>query len=266
MDALDDFWESSAHKRDESVWLEKEKGLRCEQCCKLFKRAQDLKTHKNTASRCKWKEAGRAGTRAERAVRRNRAAEQLSKDGFVCVGEEELETVFGFKYLGSEYAADGDARHPVEARMQLAATAYRRLGKLWSSKTVSIQLKLRIYKATVIAVLTHGFESWNLHPKICKYLDNWNARRLAFITGREIRDENSAPTFVLSSWLQARRLKWAGALLNAEDTFLPARVAKEELKRYCTAGNTQDDYGLFKGIPKGSYKEILELATLHKEH
>ena len=39
-------------------------------------------------------------------------------------------------------------------------------------KTVSIQLKLRTYKATVIAVLTHGFESWSLHPKICKYLDN----------------------------------------------------------------------------------------------
>ena len=166
--------------------------------------------------------------------------------------------------LEAWYAADGDARHPVEARMQLAATAYRRLGKLWSSKTVSIQLKLRIYKATVIAVLTHGFESWNLHPKICKYLDNWNARRLAFITGREIRDENSAPTFELPSWLQARRLKWAGELLNAADTFLPARVAKEELKRYCTPGNTQDDYGLFKGIPKASYKEILDLATQHK--
>ena len=211
-------------------------------------------------------DVSRAGTRAERAVRRQRAAEQLSKDGFVCVGEEELENVFGFKYLGCEYAADGDARHAIEARMIRAATAYRRLGKLWSSMTVSIQLKLRIYKATVLAVLTHGFESWCLHPKMCKCLDNWNARRLAFIIGREIREENSAPTLALSSWLQARRLKWAGVLLNAEDIFLPARVAKEELKRYCTAGNSQDDYGLFKGIPKGSYKEILELATLHKEH
>jgi hypothetical protein len=50
------------------------------------------------------------------------------------------------------------------------------------------------------------------------------ARRLAFVTGREIRDEYCVPSFVLVARVRARRLRWAGHLLEASEEYLSRRA------------------------------------------
>ena len=255
LDSLDSFWEESQLDREGNHWCKEESGRRCRQCCKLFKRPLDLKAH-HTAKRCKWREASRDGSRAERVAKRKRMAEMLSADGVAKVGEEELETVFAFKYLGWECAADGDPRHAVEARMAKAAQVYRMLGRIWSSSELSTGLKLRIYKAAVVSVLTCGFECWQFTRPIISLLDSWNVKRLAFITGREIRAEMTVPSFRLPDWLRARRLQWAGHLIREGEQSLAGRVARVDLKQHCEEGSC----GLFMNVPKGSHEEVVEMA------
>jgi hypothetical protein len=55
-----------------------------------------------------------------------------------------------------------------------------------------------------------------------KKLKNWNAKRVVFISEKEIREEYKEPTFDLVSRTRKRRLDWAKDLLQA-DSQLPSR-------------------------------------------
>ena len=78
------------------------------------------------------------------------------------------------------------------------------------------------------------------------------------LTGREIRSEQSVPTFHLRAWLRARRLQWAGHLLRGEESSLVCAVAQGALGRHCRAGGS---WGIFMDTPAGyTEEEVLELA------
>ena len=80
-----------------------------------------------------------------------------------------------------------------------------------------------------------------------------------------ISEEYLEPSFDLlgCASARARRLKWGGQLLRAEETFLPRRVAMAELER--TEGRGQPG-GLFQDAPKGvSVEELVELAGMKQE-
>ena len=78
------------------------------------------------------------------------------------------------------------------------------------------------------------------------------------ITGREIKEEYLDPAFDLLGCARARRLKWAGQLLRAEESFLPRRTALAELER--TEGLGQPG-GIFQDAPKGfTVQELVMLA------
>ena len=65
-------------------------------------------------------------------------------------------------------------------------------------------------------------------------------------------------SFDLLGCARARRLKWAGQLLRAEESFLPRRVAMVELEQSAGAGQPG---GIFQDAPKGrTVEELVELA------
>jgi hypothetical protein len=258
-DAIDDFWDiSGLDKLKPAPWDPAEDGLRCTQCFKLFKVAGSLKGH-HTKKQCKWAVASRKGTKAEKAIRQGKKAAAHKAAGVVLMEGEKLKSAFTFKYLGVTYSADGDRDIGRQVRAEQAADRYRQLGNVWNSAGLSEGLKLRLYEAGVISVLVYGCETWNLTEKTETWLRAWNARRLAMITGREIRDEYKDPAFDLVGSIRARRLKWAGELLRREKTFLPRRVAIAELERYGGAGHPG---GIFQDAPKGvTLEELVYLAS-----
>ena len=73
LDAVDDFWEQSGLDKTRKVWLDCEDNIRCKDCCRLFRRPQDLKTHHSKMA-CKHREASRAGSKAEKTVHKQRRA------------------------------------------------------------------------------------------------------------------------------------------------------------------------------------------------
>ena len=97
-----------------------------------------------------------------------------------------------------------------------------------------------------------------MSEKAGKALGVWNARRLAIITGKEIREEYLMLAYDLVGMVRARRLAWAGQLLCAEETFLARRIALAELERHGSGGQPG---GIFMDAPKGvSVEELVLLA------
>ena len=84
--------------------------------------------------------------------------------------------------------------------MRKAALRFSRLCHTWKSKELDTTLKLRLYAATVVSVLVYGCYTvaepgLSITEKVTKWVGAWNARRLSFITNREIRDEYLVPSF-----------------------------------------------------------------------
>ena len=253
MEAVDAFWEKCERfQRDKPAWVEGE--IRCKQCTREF---VDLKRHRN----CRWAVASRKGTRAERKVIRKRKAQAQLLRGTVLIEGQPLKNAFQFRYLGSEFCADGDALVPVEARMEKAAVRFSMLCQIWKSSELSVALKLRLYAAAVVSVLIYGCEAWQMTEGLCKKLGAWNARRLAFVTGREIRDEYCVPSFDLVARVRARRLRWAGHLLRASEEYLPRRVAVAQLESDLQWGALFGTTSIFQDAPDGfELEELVELA------
>lgn len=80
---------------------------------------------------------------------------------------------------------------------------------MWRDKSLALSLRLQLYESGVCLMATHAFEAWKLSAANMKTLQLWNARRLAFITGRSIRQEYKHPSFDLVAALR-RRLRWLG--------------------------------------------------------
>ena len=89
---------------------------------------------------------------------------------------------------------------------------------MWTSGSLPLAAKLRLYEAAVVSVLSYGHESWSLDKAALSSLKGWNARCLSKLTGRSVHEECTLPTYNLTSRLLARRLRWAGHVLRLPDS------------------------------------------------
>ena len=78
---------------------------------------------------------------------------------------------------------------------------------------------MKIYRAGVASVALYGSECWCLDEGTERLVSSWNARRVAAITGRSIREEYKDPTWSLVKAARIRRLKWLGRWLGEKRTF-----------------------------------------------
>ena len=139
--------------------------------------------------------------------------------------------------------------------MVLAADRFRELRRIWKCKELSVEVKIRIYAAGVASVLVYGCECWDM-SQAAKTVGAWNARRLACITNREIREEYKAPSYDLVGAVRARRLKYVGKILRMEEGRLLLRAMEEEWSLE-TTGNK----GLLYDTPiVDTFNELIVLA------
>ena len=238
---------------------------RCIYCNQFYKTSTALKSHHNkkptSNGSCKCKPKTRAGTLAEKAVKRLRRKQAQKDLPTVTMGDIELENVLTATYLGSEYEADGNSNQARIVRMAIAKQQFGRFMPIWMAKEIDIKQKLRLYSGGVISVLSSGHETWKMDPKTLASLKGWNARCLSVITGREIADEHRHPTYNLDHALRARRLRWAGQLLRKEqDTSLPTQVIIAMLQHDLDTENTER-YSLLMDAPRFSnVEEAVEMA------
>ena len=137
-----------------------------------------------------------------------------------------------------------------------------RCGKLrhiLTSATISMKLKLRLYDASVVSLLTFGSETWDLNPKTCRQLNGANSKMLTWFTGKSIPEEARPNTTSLNVIRKIRqcRLRWVGHLLRAG----PNHLAFQALKVQQSLGQ---EGNLLMDTP--THNSVEDLVPLVKGH
>jgi len=78
------------------------------------------------------------------------------------LGDESIEDVESFVYLGSKVTKDGGTTQDVAQRIQKANGAFVQLYPVWRNNKISTRTKLRIFRSNVKAVLLYGSETWKV--------------------------------------------------------------------------------------------------------
>ncbi|KAL8578106.1 hypothetical protein ACOMHN_055426 [Nucella lapillus] len=76
---------------------------------------------------------------------------------------QKLEEGDSFKYLGSLITKDGSSTKEIRTRLSLASLTMTKLDTIWKNNTISLPVKIRLYKSLVISILLYGCESWTLN-------------------------------------------------------------------------------------------------------
>jgi hypothetical protein len=67
-----------------------------------------------------------------------------------------------FKYLGTTLTNQNDIRDEIKSRLNSGNACYYSVQNILSSRLVSKNLKIKIYKTIILAVILYGCETWSL--------------------------------------------------------------------------------------------------------
>jgi hypothetical protein len=153
-----------------------------------------------------------------------------------------FENVATFKYLGMTLTNQNDIRDEIKSRLNSGNACYYSVQNLLSSRLISKNLKIKIYRIVILPVVLYGCETWSLtlrEEQRLRVFENTVLRRI-FGPRREedgswrklrndkLHDLYSSPNIVRV--IKSRRVRWAGHV---------ARMGMEEVLT-----------GFWLGIPK----------------
>ena len=188
---------------------------RCDTCGLPCKSDRGVKIHKAKMHKPQ-KAQSFKGRQADRAVQLQKLRRQQKDRPSVLCENEPLENVFSFKYLGSMFNALADQTMDVKARIARAMQRCGQLRHILDSDKIEINLKLRLYEASVCSLLTFGCETWTLNKQTLGLINGANSRMLARFTGKSIPAEARPATCSLNliRKIRQRRLRWVGHILR----------------------------------------------------
>jgi len=175
---------------------------------------------------------GPGAVRAEFLLEREKAGRRTDRACNLQVGEEELEQVSSFPYLGSIIAENGGLTEEMRARIQKAGHRYRSLKRpLWSKSGVSLKRKGQVFNASVVSILLYGAEAWALPKAGMRRLETFHQRCLRAITRmpRILHHSNVDVLEAVScqeaqALVRGRRLRWLGHMRRMDKDRWPSRM------------------------------------------
>ena len=155
----------------------------------------------------------------------------ISEDEQVTLGNEKIDQVGSFSYLGSIISKDGGSSEDVKSRIAKAQGVFSQLKKVWKNRKISLQTKIRILEATVMTVVKYGSEAWTLQKADENLLDVFQRNCLRIVLGTRLTDRISnsrlyekCGSIPLSRAIMKERLRWLGHVLRMKDDRLPKIV------------------------------------------
>ena len=191
----------------------------CDKCQRAFPTQHGLSVHKGRwcKGRPTAKIPSRKGSVADRIISRHKVEEKHRLYEKVRIGDEELENVYTFNYLGAETASDGDASIPVKHRCDVAWGHFNQYRKTLTSAKLSVKNRTRLYIQLIVMTMTHGSEAWMLNTKVKKMINSVNSKMLSQITKRSIHEEAKHPTFNVINHIKVRRFEYLGHILRLDN-------------------------------------------------
>ncbi len=96
----------------------------------------------------------------------------------VTVGTQQLYEVEKFTYLGSVIFQNGNTEVEIKCRIGKAAAVFWRINKIWSSPSISLKIKLRLFSAIVVPTAINASETWTASGSSKNRLDVFQQRCL----------------------------------------------------------------------------------------
>jgi hypothetical protein len=72
------------------------------------------------------------------------------------------ERVEEFKYLGTMLTDQNTLQEDIKSRLKLGNACYHSVQNLLSSRLLSKDLKIKIYRTIILPVVLYGYETWSL--------------------------------------------------------------------------------------------------------
>ena len=131
----------------------------------------------------------------------------ISEDEQVTLGNEKIDQVGSFSYLGSIISKDGGSIEDVKSRIAKAQGVFAQLKQVWKNKKISLQTKIRILEATVMMVVKYGSEAWALRKANENLLDVFqrNVLRMMFSYVLRMKDDRLPKTVLYGQPSRATR-------------------------------------------------------------
>ena len=83
------------------------------------------------------------------------------------IGEETLEIVSNFIFLGSKITADGDYSYKIKRHLLLGRKVMTNLDNILKSRDIALSTKVHLVKAMVFPVVMYGCETWTVKKAEC---------------------------------------------------------------------------------------------------
>jgi len=154
--------------------------------------------------------------------RRNRV-NIIANQGLRLNGED-ITTSSDFCYLGSIVAENGGTSREVNERIQKARGSFSKLRRVWLSKSLRKDTKIRIFNACVKSVLLYGCETWlvtnEIQRKIQTFVNRWlrfilRIWRPNIISNKDLWKATGQEDIDLE--IRKRKFRWIGHTLRKED-------------------------------------------------
>ncbi len=121
-------------------------------------------------------------------VSRNAAAQ--AADSVIMLRGDQVEVVFQFKYLGSTFNSDCTLDAEITHRVTAANSSFQQLRRVnvWSSRALTLFVKMQFFQCIVMSVLLHSGETWAVVKQHISPLAVFQMNCLRRICGVSLRD------------------------------------------------------------------------------
>ena len=154
----------------------------------------------------------------------------------VAVGDEQIEVVDSFCYLGDMMRCEGGAEAAVRCRIGRAWSKWREISSLLVNQSIPLRSRTSIYAACIRPVLVYGAETWALTKKLEDLMHSCDCRMMRYMAGIRWEDrvsnvevEERCGLGNLVGVLRRTRLRWFGHVSRREEGHIIKRAMDLEV-------------------------------------
>ena len=158
-----------------------------------------------------------------------RAPNSVAPQPAIFIDEVDLKVVDSFKFLGSMISNDGSLDKEIVSRISKASQALGRLrNRLLNHHNVTLNTKLKVYRAVVLSSLLYGCETWTVYRRHLKHLERFHQRALRsileirwqdMVTNTEVFERTNCIS--IEAMLPKSCLRWTGHVIRMEGHSIP---------------------------------------------